>query len=147
MNELQDILPIPRGPNEPRYQENPIFLFFEEYVLAVIAELDEERIAEIQELDLQRIFGTQASYWPLVVTEVLDLSDTIEVTILDRWIRTRDKFLEHGQRYDPVAFAQDFTDLYTAEGSEVDTWTREAFVTAVAGVGTKLDAARRITRG
>ena len=109
-------------------------------------EIDDERVAEVQELDLQHVFKTRASYWLAVVVEVMELSDTIEVTILDRWMRTRDKFLEHGQRYDLVAFAQDFTDLYTAEGSAIDTWNREAFVEAVAAVGTQLDEARRITR-
>ncbi|MFT5443526.1 MAG: hypothetical protein ACI8W3_002576, partial [Myxococcota bacterium] len=36
MDELQEIIPEPRGINEPRYRENPIYLFFEEYILAVI---------------------------------------------------------------------------------------------------------------
>ncbi|MFT5696561.1 MAG: hypothetical protein ACI9QQ_002542 [Myxococcota bacterium] len=147
MDELQEIIPEPRGINEPRYRENPIYLFFEEYILAVIGAIDEARIEEVQGMDLQTVFKTEATPWLAVVHEVMGLSDTIELAILDLWLRTTKKLKESGKIYHPVAFAQSFTDHYMADDSHVDQWTRDSLAAATALVGLKLDEARRITRG
>ena len=47
--------------DDPRYKENPLFLFFEDLILDVMGCLPAGDHAKIQAMDLQRIFKTTAA--------------------------------------------------------------------------------------
>ena len=108
----------------PRYKENPVYLFFEDFVLDAIGKLPEDRIEKIQAMNLQNVFNVEASDWREAVRKVLNLSDTIEIAALDLWIRNRENYYdnEEGHR----AYAQDFTDKYIEGDSQVDVWPEGA---------------------
>ncbi len=116
----------------PRYKENPVYLFFESYILDTIGKLSPERYAEIQSLDLKSVFKTKSTDWKEVVVEVLHLSDTINIAIKDLWFRNRECYDD--DKYGFQAFAQDFTDHYMTDDSKVDIWTDGALESAKARI-------------
>ena len=107
---------------QPRYKENPVYLFFEAYVQDVIGWLPAATDQKLQSLDLQGILKTKASAWREVVREALALSDTIDIAILDRWYRDRDSKRRQGTDLGPEEFAIEFTDAYNQEQSTIDVW-------------------------
>ena len=114
--------------DDPRYRENPIYLFLELYIVGVLGRLPEEESAWVDSLNLREVFETESIEWREVVEEVLDLSDTIEVAIWHRWIGNEGKYYD---TYDGcVAFAQDFTDDYMDDDSTVDVWTDASYAAA-----------------
>lgn len=112
--------PKPSVSDNSRYQANPSYVFFENYVLDVLGKLPPEKSASIQAMNLQKIFSARASEWREVLREVLHLSETIDIAILDLWVRNRACHGETDQDY--FAYAQNFVDHYTARDSKVDVW-------------------------
>jgi hypothetical protein len=116
--------------DHPRYAENPIYLFFEAYIQDVIGFLSKENSDSIQGMNIEKVFGTQASEWHAVIEEALHLSSTIDTAILDLWYRNREQFKTKSGEYDPVWFSQIFTDEYMKDGSQVDVWPKGALEAA-----------------
>ena len=116
--------------DHPRYGENPIYLFFEAYIQDVIGYLPEEKSDSIQSINLQNVFGTEATEWHAVIEETLHLSGNIDTAILDLWYQNRDQFKTESGEYDPVWFSQIFTDEYMKDGSQVDVWPEGALEAA-----------------
>jgi len=114
--------------DDPRYRENPVYLFFEDFVLDVIGKLPPEKQQRMEGMDLKRIFKTEASEWHAALRETLALSATIDIAILDLWIRNRHLYPDDMKGY--YAFAQDFTDHFMADGSKVDVWPEGALEAA-----------------
>jgi len=114
----------------PRYSENPIYVFFESYIQDVIGQLPEEKSDSIQEINLQKVFNTQASEWRKVIEETLHLSDTIDIAILDLWYRNKEHFKDENGQYDYLWFSQVFTDEYMKDNSQVDIWPEGALEAA-----------------
>lgn len=112
--------------DDPRYQENPIYLFFEEYIRYLLGQVTETREASINELNLQKIFNTKSSDWKDVIVEVLHLSDTFHIAVWDLWIANKDHFVDDEGEYDYIWFSQVFTDKFMEEDSKVDVWTEDA---------------------
>ena len=113
----------------PRYKENPIYLFFEYYILNTLDFVSSEKYEQIQEMNIQSIFNSPYSDWPLVVEEVLELSDTIQIAIKHLWLKNREHYYESEEGY--LAFAQDFTDNYMKDDSAIDIWTEENLESAI----------------
>ena len=127
--------------DDPRYRENPIYLFLELYVVSVLGRLPEEESDWVDSLNLHEVFETEATEWREVVEEVLDLSDTIDVAIWHSWVRNEGNYYDTYDGY--AAYAQDFTDDYMEDDSDVDVWTKASYADAVreieefkAGTGT-----------
>ncbi|WP_394171333.1 hypothetical protein [Saccharospirillum alexandrii] len=116
--------------DHPRYGENPIYLFFEAYVQDVIGFLPKEKSDSIQNMNIQKVFGTQASEWHAVIEEKLHLSSNVDTAILDLWYRNREHFKSESGEYDPVWFSQIFTDEYMKDDSQVDVWPEGALEAA-----------------
>ena len=108
--------------SNPRYAKNPVAFFFESYILDVIGHLSPERSEKIHSMNLQKVFNTRASEWREVVREMLHLSNTIDIAILDLWYTNQDLATQRRVEYTPLAFAQNFSDEYQKEGSKVDVW-------------------------
>lgn len=116
--------------DHPRYGENPIYIFFEGYIQDVIGYLPEEKSISFQNMNLKKVFGTSASEWHEVIEEVLNLSETIQIAILDLWYRNREQFKDENGEYDPIWFIQIFTDEYMKDGSQIDVWPEGALESA-----------------
>lgn len=110
------------GKEDRRYIDNPVFIFFENFILDTIGYLPEEKIEIIKQMDLASVFKTEQKDWKEIVKEVLGLSDTIEIAILDLWYKNKAILKEQGMDYEPVQYAKDFVDNYLKEGSLVDIW-------------------------
>lgn len=108
--------------SQPRYKENPVCLFFENYILDVVGHLPAEKSKAIQAMNLQKVFKTKAAEWHESLREVLGLSPTIDIAILDLWYRNQDIARVQGIEYPAEQFAMNFTDEYMKEGSLVDIW-------------------------
>jgi hypothetical protein len=112
--------------DHPRYGQNPIYIFFESYIQDIIGYLPKEKSTSIQEMNIQKVFNTKSTEWHSVVKEVLHLSDTVDIAILDLWYRNREQFKTENGEYDPIWFSQIFTDEYMKEDSQVDVWPEGA---------------------
>ena len=118
----------------PRYRASPVDFFFEQYILDVLGELPVARSHEIQAMNMQKIFKTRSNDWRHSVSEVLHLSETIDIAILDLWYRNAN--IAHAQRtkYAAQQFAMDFVDEYMKDGSRVDVWAPGALAAAKARI-------------
>lgn len=125
----------------PRYRHSPVDFFFEQYILDVVGELPVARSHEIQAMNLQKIFKTRSNDWRHSVRDVLHLSETIDIAILDLWYRNQDIARAQRVKYAPQQFAMDFVDEYMKDGSRVDVWAPGALVAAKARI-----AQQRATR-
>ncbi|MBD3392243.1 MAG: hypothetical protein GF418_09265 [Chitinivibrionales bacterium] len=106
---------------EPRYKDTPALLLFEIYALDAVGELSAQKREGIEQLDLKKMFNVEAGDWKAAVKQILKLSGTIDVAILDRWYTLK----EQGEA-DAEAFARDLADEYFKDGSAVDVWPEGA---------------------
>lgn len=116
--------------DQPRYKDNPVYLFFENYILDVIGQLPSEKSKSIQTMNLQKVFKTKATEWHESLREALGLSPTIDFAILDLWYRNQDIAHAQGIDYHAQQFAMNFTDEYMKDGSQVDLWPSGALEAA-----------------
>jgi hypothetical protein len=123
--------------SNPRYSKNPMAFFLESYVLDVIGHLPPDRSEAIQSMNLQKVFKTEAREWRAVIRETLQLSNTVNVAILDLWYTNQDIAAQRKVEYTPLAFAQDFTDEYQKDGSKVDVWPAGALAAAQARISAR----------
>ena len=113
-----------------RYKDKPVYLFFEKYILDVIGELSEEKSEILQNINLQHVFGAKSDLWKDVVVEVLQLSPTINIAILEQWYRTKETTHSNNGEVDSNQFSKDFVDQYFDENSSIDKWTEDSLADA-----------------
>lgn len=116
--------------DHPRYKENPIYLIFECYIEDTIGHLPEEKSQTLKEMNLQKVFKTNATDWKAVIRETLHLSDTIDIAIQDLWYQYREYFRDDNGQLNSYWFSQAFTDEYMENGSNVDVWSPGALAAA-----------------
>lgn len=114
----------------PRYKENPSDIFFDHFVMDVIGMLPPGMSEK-----LDAALSTSEGNWRQKTKETVNLSDTIEIAILDLWYRNSAVLEARGEFYDPYHFAVNFVDAYFADDSQVDVWP-----------GNSLEAAQRRVR-
>ena len=117
---------------DPRYKDTPVYLFFEKYIMDVIGELPDDKIEILKNINLQHVFGTKAVDWRDVVEEVLHLSPTINIAILEQWYKQKVTTNLHNTQIDPTQFSRDFVDQYFEEHNSLDKWTEETLAEAKA---------------
>lgn len=105
-----------------RYKESPILILFENYILDTIGQLPVDKKNGLNDLGLDKVFKTQIKDWKQIVRQVLNLSDTIDIAILDLWYKNREIALQQSIDYLPTQYAMDFADNYLKEDSKVDVW-------------------------
>ena len=108
--------------DNPRYRENPMNILFENFVLDTINKLPEEKIEQLNSMDLAKVFKIEPKHWKLVIKQVLHLSDTIEIAILDLWYKNQDIAAQQKIEYLPTQFAMDFVDNFLKDDSKIDIW-------------------------
>ena len=108
--------------DHPRFQNNPIAFFFEQYILDVIGELGYKQRQILDELNLNDLFNARAAHWRAVVEEKLRLSETFQIAILDKWYRCVDE--AEGKELEPnmEEFIRKFGDSFFSQHSDVDVW-------------------------
>lgn len=113
-----------------RYKDTPVYIFFENYILDVIGQLTDDRRSILQDIDLQKVFSTQATAWRDVVRETLQLSSTIDLSIIYEWYKFKDSREAHNIDIDPSQFSKEFVDNYFAENSTLDIWDEKSLMEA-----------------
>jgi hypothetical protein len=122
---------------KPYYDaQQPLDLFFELLIIDVLGYLPEVTNAVINEFSQNHptFFKETSGDWREYVRSKLDLSNTIDVAILDLWIRNSKKAKEEGWEYHPWHYAMNFIDNYFAEDSKVDVWSGNALKEAKARI-------------
>jgi len=107
---------------QSRYKDNPMNLFFENFILDTINELPKDKYDQINRMNLAKVFKTEPMDWKLIIKKTLNLSDTIEIAILDLWYRNQEIAGNRVIDYQPNQFAVDFVDNYLKEDSKIDIW-------------------------
>ena len=105
-----------------RNERSPMNTLFDNFVLATINKLPQEKNEILNLLDLSTRFEIEKKDWKLVVKQVLHLSDTIEIAILDLWYKNQALAAERNIEYHHNQFAIDFVDNYFKEESGIDIW-------------------------
>jgi len=112
--------------DNPRYKEKPVLLLFEIFVLDTIGRLSSEKRKGMQDLNIKKIFNTNAEHWKPALREVLQLSNTIEIAIQNSWVSKLGENGDSDENVDVDIFAKEFTDQYFAQDSQVDVWAEGA---------------------
>jgi len=115
---------------DARYKDTPVYIFFENYILDCIGKLPEEKNQLLHELDLQGVFATQSTNWKDVVRDVLKLSSTIDLAILNAWYLSVENSAKNQSALDPAQFSKDFVDEYFSENSIIDIWDEKSLLEA-----------------
>jgi len=113
-----------------RYTEYPMKILFDNFVLAIINKLPEDKEKKLNSLDLAKVFKTESKDWKLIVKQALHLSDTIEIAILDLWYTNQELAAERKIEYHHDQFAMDFVDNFLKEDSKIDTWPGDSLIRA-----------------
>lgn len=115
----------------PYFQERrPAELFLEFLIVDVIEGLPEATIAAIEAFTEKTPAMRVVGEWRLHIRKSFNLSDTIDIAILDLWYRNGDIALSKGWKYHPRHFAMNFIEQYFADGSRVDVWEGDALAIA-----------------
>lgn len=117
------------GPND-RYKDSPILILFENYILDTIGQLPADKKNVMNDLGLDKVFNTTTKDWKQIVRQVLNLSDTIDIAILDLWYRNREIAKGQGIDYEPTHYAMDFADNYLKDDSKIDVWDGDSLEVA-----------------
>jgi hypothetical protein len=106
----------------PRYERSPVNILFENFVLSTIDKLPQDKVDKLNSMNLAKVFNTEPKDWKLIVKQALQLSDTIEIAILDLWYKNQELASQQGIEYHPNQFALDFTDRFLNADSRIDSW-------------------------
>ncbi len=107
---------------DDRYKDQPILILFENYILDIIGHLPSDKKEGMNDLGLHKVFNTQTTDWKEIVKQVLNLSDTIDIAILDLWYKNREIAAGQNIDYQPTEYAMDFADRYLRDDSKIDIW-------------------------
>jgi hypothetical protein len=121
----------------PYYREQrPLDLFFEFFVVDVLGLLPHATQNAIDELTTKHptFFASTNGDWRAGVRKMLNLSETIDIAILDLWYRNRQTASDQGWHYHPWHYAKNFREEYAAKGSRVDIWEGDALEQAKARI-------------
>lgn len=100
-------------------------ILFENFVLSTLGQLPKEKEDTLNAMNLAGVFKLPAMDWQLAIKQVLQLSDTIEIAILDLWYENQEIASRQGREYHPAQFALDFTEQFFRADSRIDRWTAD----------------------
>lgn len=120
----KDIIKNP--PISQRYEETPINILFGNFILSTIDKLPKEKYEQLNAMNLAKVFHTEPKDWKLVLKQVLHLSDTIEIAILDLWYENQERALQQKITYLPNQFVVDFINRFLSADSQIDIWNDDS---------------------
>jgi len=111
-------------------------LFFEFLVLDVIGQLPAATQKSIDALIAKHpvFFAATHGDWRTGTRQALQLSETIDIAVLDLWFVKSAEADAEGWLYHPWNFARDFHQQFVADGSRVDVWEGDSFELAKARI-------------
>jgi hypothetical protein len=118
------------------HEQRPLDLFFEFYIIDVLGYLPGATDTAIRQLieKFPAFFSSTNGVWRLGIERELNLSETIDVAILDLWLRNSHLAKGNGWFYHPWHFAKNFLDNYFVDGSKIDVWAGNALELAKARI-------------
>jgi hypothetical protein len=125
--------PVP----DSRHQGKPMAILFENFVLSTIGKLPEEKENALNAMNLAGVLNTPVMHWKLVIKHTLQLSDTLEIAILDLWYKNQELACKQGIAYHPNQFAIDFTKKFFSADSSIDVWDADSLSRAKEHVSQK----------
>ena len=81
-------------------------------------------------MNLAARFKTEPKDWRLVIKQVLNLSDTIEIAILDLWYTHQELAKLQRIEYHSNQFAMEFVDNFLKEDGRIDIWPGDSLIRA-----------------
>ena len=96
--------------------------FFVFFILDTIKELPEEKLKIIKKIDFKEIFGVKTEEWRQAVKNVLRLSNTIEISIKDLWLKNSEIAYNKEIKLSPEDFATLFIENFYKKNSKIDVW-------------------------
>ena len=118
------------------HDQQPLDLFFEFYIIDVIGSLPVATDSAMNQLieTFPVFFASTGGNWRQGIVQELNLSDTIDIAILDLWFRNSATAKKDGWVYHPWHYAKSFLDNYMAENSLIDVWEGDALALAKARI-------------
>lgn len=101
---------------------SPMHNFFVFFILDTIKELPEEKLKIIKKIDFKEIFGVKTEEWRQAVKNVLRLSNTIEISIKDLWLKNSEIAYNKEIKLSPEDFATLFIENFYKKNSKIDVW-------------------------
>lgn len=97
--------PLPSAEAEPdRYEEQPLLLIVENYILDCLGEFDSAKHEGMATL-VHQLFGGGET-WQEAVREVMDLPDSFDEEVCSLWEKNQKIAEEAGEKIHPVQFAK-----------------------------------------
>lgn len=95
-----------------RYDNRPLVMLLDKYVLWSIGALPDREAATLQAMtpQLGRAFSAQGRTWQEVVAAAMEFPPDMPATFRDMWTRNLDIARQHGETLDPQRFAEMIVD-------------------------------------
>jgi hypothetical protein len=119
--------------------EKAMDFFFEFYIMDVIGVLPPETVDALDEFVRENAEAFETGDWRSEVIVGFELSDTIDVAILDRWLQNGDPARNEVDAYYPLRFATDFSAEYFSYDGDIDEWSDESLAAAKARIAAHKD--------
>ncbi|MFK8038926.1 MAG: hypothetical protein AB8B74_11585 [Crocinitomicaceae bacterium] len=103
-----------------------IDIFFKAFILDTLKQLPTEKNELIKNMNLDKVFSTDFNDWKKTIKKVLNLSDKMEIAIIDLWLRNSEISRNSGTELTADQFADLFIENYYTENSKVDVWESES---------------------
>lgn len=117
-------------------EEKPMDFFFEFYIMDVVGVLPPETVDALDEFVMENAEAFEAGDWRSEVIIGFELSDTIDIAILDRWLQKGGPARYEIDAYYPLRFATDFSEEYFSYEGDIDEWSDESLAAAKARIAT-----------
>lgn len=103
--------------------EKPMDFFFEFLIMEVIGALPRETVEALDAFTRENAEAFDTGDWRSEVSIGFELSDTLDVAILDRWLQESGPARQRVDAYYPLHFARDFSAEYFSIDGDLDEWS------------------------
>jgi hypothetical protein len=109
---------------ETNEEEVPNYMdaLFKNFILNELNLLSDKKNNSLNELNLYVVYKRPQEDWTLTISNVLNLSPTIGISIWHLWIKNQKIAQEKNQKYTAESFAEGFIENFYKDDSKVDVW-------------------------
>jgi len=105
---------------------SPMYKLFICFILDTVNELPNDQEDKIKAMNLGQVLKVQSNDWRYVIKSALNLSDTIEIAIMDLWLKNSERAYTEEISLNSSTFANMFIENFYAENSRIDIWNNES---------------------
>ena len=120
-------------------EDKPMDFFFEFYIMGVVGVLPTETVDALNEFVMENAEAFETGDWRSEVVVGFELSDTIDVAIMDRWLQDSGPARHVVDTYYPLRFAIDFSAEYFSYEGDLDEWSAESLAAAKTRIAAHAD--------